>query len=108
MLQRVIDQDRQAPAADTGAPPLVRQLRELNLERSFLALWLNPRAFEPDLVQKVKNAKGPDAAFLANFLNYWKALDGLALFVAPGESLELGVAVKARTAALPGAARRVL
>ncbi len=108
MLQTLIDRDRQAPAADEAAPPLARQLRELALERSLLVLWLNPRSFEPDLEQKARAAQGAEAAFLANFLVYWKALDGVAFFLTPGDALELGAAVKARTAALPAAARRFL
>lgn len=108
MLQRIIDLDRQAPAADTTVPPVGRTLRDLGIERSLLALWLNPRTFEPDLEQKAKAAKGPEAAFLTNFLVYWKALDGVAVFASPGESLEVGLAVKARTADLPTAARQFL
>jgi hypothetical protein len=108
VLKRAIDLDRLAPSADKVDPPLTKKLRELNAEGGLIALWINPRVFEAELAHKAKEAQGPAAIFNSKALEYWKALDGIALFVKPKTDLEFGLAVKARTADLPQAAQRFL
>ncbi|MBY0526226.1 MAG: hypothetical protein K2R98_22730 [Gemmataceae bacterium] len=100
MLRRVLDLDKQAPPADSKSPPLAHQFRQLGADKGLLALWLNPRAFDADLLQRVKLFEGPDGAFLKTFATNWKALDGAALIVAPHQDLDISVAIRAKPEAL--------
>jgi hypothetical protein len=108
LIRRVIDSDRQAASADVAVPILSQRLKELSPEKALLAVWFNPRIFEADLEKKAAEAQGAGAAFLKQFLTYWKAVDGLAFFVAPQQSLDVGMGIKARTEDLPKAARQYL
>jgi len=78
----------------------------LNVGKGLFTVWVNPRAFEADLEAKAKEAKDADAAALKNFIKYWKALDGVAISVAPAKSLDVQLALKVRTEALPASARK--
>jgi hypothetical protein len=105
MLRRVLERDRQ-PAA--GEPAVARQLRLLGADKNLASLWINPRAFEPDMEQKSAAAVGPEAAVLQNVLRHWKTLDGIALGFDVRKDLELSLTVRVRTDALPAATRRLL
>jgi hypothetical protein len=106
MLRQALICERDAPAQEE--PVLGRRLRALGAGDALFALWVNPRAFDADLEAKAARAGADEAAVLRHFAVYWKALDGLAVWLRLGRDLEVGVGVQARTAELPPAARRLL
>lgn len=108
MLQRAIAADKKAAPADKETPPLARRLSRLGVDKAFLSLWLNPRAFDPELESRAGQAQAAEAAFLKTFLSNWKALDDVALYARPEEQLEFGLAVRARPAALSPGLRKFL
>jgi hypothetical protein len=108
MLQRAIDRDKNTALPDKEAPVLARRLRQLGLDRTLLTLWLNPRAFDPELEARAGQANPAEGAFLKTFLSNWKALDDVALFARPEEQLEYGLAVRARPQSLTPGLRKVL
>jgi hypothetical protein len=105
MLRRVLERTRM-PAGDE--PVVSRQLRLLGADRNLAALWINPRAFEPDMEQRAAAAVGPEAAVLQNVLRHWKTIDGLALGFDVHKDLELSLGLRLRLEALPAATRRLL
>jgi hypothetical protein len=105
MLRRVLERNRM-PAGEE--PVVSRQLRLLGADRNLAALWVNPRAFEPDMDQKAAAVVGPEATVLQNVLRHWKTLDGLALGFDVRKDLELSLALRVRAEALPAATRRLL
>jgi hypothetical protein len=105
MLRRVLERNRKQ-AADESV--VSRQLRLLNADRNLAALWINPRAFEPEMEHKAAGAAGPEAAVLQNVLRHWKTLDGLALGFDVRKDLAVSLTVRVRMEALPAATRRLL
>jgi hypothetical protein len=105
MLQEVLTRLRQeakAPttlqtALQTGAPG-----------KPLASVWINPRAFDAELQQNLKAAKGNDAAALENLLRYWKAIDSVVLSLALDADAYVNVTVQARLEALPASARKFL
>jgi hypothetical protein len=104
MLRRAIDLDQ----SQRGEPALARRLRALGLERSLLALWLNPRAFDADVEAKVARGGPTGADARKQFAAYWKALDGVALSVDLERELSVSLALQGRPKDMPVAARRFL
>lgn len=107
MVRRIIDLDNTAAAADKKVPPTARQLQSLGADHGFLSLWVNPRAFDADLNHKAEAATGAEAAFLARFQVYWKALDGVAVYTGAGEKPELNIAMRTNPLALPQPAMKL-
>jgi Protein of unknown function (DUF3352) len=105
VLKQAIDRDRKA---GDGEPAVSRQLRLLGADKHLAALWINPRAFEPEMEQRATAATGSEAAVLQSFLRHWKALDGIAVSLKLEKDLELVLSVRARMDALPAATRKVL
>jgi hypothetical protein len=108
LLLQAIDLERKAPAADKDVPPLARRLVQLGVDKALMALWINPRAFDPELDVRAGQAKGNEAAFLKTFLSNWKALDGIALFGTPTEQLEFGMTIRAKPDRLSPGLRKFL
>ena len=106
ILRQVIDLDQQNSGESES--PLAREFRLLGIDKPLAALYVNPRAFDAHLRQKAAGAAGDQAAPLQALRRYWTALDGLAFSVVLQKDLELSVAIRARTQALPPAARRLL
>ncbi len=106
-LWRIMDRDRLAPP--TAEPAVTAHLRRLGVENALAALWINPRAFEPEIQRKAAQANGPEAFVLKTVLTYWQALDGIALYgTLQKADLELGMVIQARPERLPAAAQRLL
>jgi hypothetical protein len=103
MLQQAIDVDRKLGV--DAEPPVLAQLRRLGLDKALLVVWINPRAFDPDLQQKIDGAKGDDLGALKNFAVYWKALESAAVSAALEKELTLSLAIRAKMDLLPRAAR---
>ena len=108
MLRQIIERNKQAPAVSVEEPPLARRLKELQVDKHLLALWVNPRAFDAELTQRAKTALPAEAVGLKAIQPYWRAFQGAAFFVAPGKDLEMGLAIRAKPEALPAAARKFL
>jgi hypothetical protein len=104
MLQGALDIDRSTP--QQTEPALAREFRLLGADRAVLALWINPRAFDPQLEDKARSNLA-DASALKVFGRYWSALDGVAISMELDKDLSLSVAIRGRTEDLPPAARRL-
>jgi hypothetical protein len=107
-IKSVIDRQLDANDAEADVPQVAVRLRDLGAERDFAVLWLNPRAFDAAVAAKVAAARGAEAAFLATFERYWKAIDGAAVSVSAGKDLAVKFAVQAKAEKLPAAARRLM
>jgi hypothetical protein len=92
------------PAVGTGDPPMARRMKQLGVNESPVAVLINPRSFDADVTGSAQSGKGSEQAFLKEFASYWKAVDGLAVFVNFRPSVEVGLAINARPADLPKAA----
>src|SRR5207253_2431241 len=86
--------------------PLAGQLRLLGVDRALASVWVNPRSFDAALEAKLVKATGSGAAFLKTFAACWKALEGVALTCTLTTDIELGLSVRAKADAVPGAVRR--
>src|SRR5262249_43293373 len=103
MVRQAID--LQAQPKEGGSIFVADQLQRLGISKSLMTLWINPRAFDPQLEGKARaTPSGPEAAFLQQFLRYWHACEGMALYVRPDKDLEIGLAVRAKMDSLPPAA----
>ncbi|HMF11174.1 MAG TPA: DUF3352 domain-containing protein, partial [Gemmataceae bacterium] len=90
-----------------GEPVLAQRLRQLlGAEKRVASFWINPRAFDAAVTAKAEQVQDAQKAVLANFLSYWKAVDGAAVGVGLQEDFTLTLAVRARTERLSPAARR--
>lgn len=105
MIRRAVELDR-GPA--NGESSAARQFRQLGGEGRLVRLWLNPRAFEPELRHKLTTVQGAEATVLKTFSTYWQALDSIGLSLGLDADLELALTVRARTNELPPAAQRFL
>jgi hypothetical protein len=104
-IKDAIDRDRKA---GDGEPVVAKQLRLLGADKHLAALWVNPRAFEPEMEKRAAAATGSEAAVLQSFLRHWKALDGIAVSLRLEKDLELVFSVRARMDALPAGTRKFL
>jgi len=104
-LQQALERERTVGEKE---PALIGRLRQLGADAALLTLWLNPRAFDPQLEAKIARSEVRDADMLKVFRVYWEALDGVALMLKLERELSLALAVQARTAELPAPARRFL
>jgi hypothetical protein len=96
----------QLSAEETGVPPIGRRMRQLGVSESPVAMLVNPRSFDADVLGDAQSGKGSEQAFLKQFATYWKAVDGLAVFVNFHPSIEVGLSVNVRKADLPKPAAR--
>jgi hypothetical protein len=106
ILKQLVDRDVQS-SGETESP-ISRQFRLLNVSNPLLALWINPRSFEPALEERISAASGAQAVALKNLLAYWKAIEGIGVTVGLESDLELSISVRAKLEKLPASARRFL
>jgi hypothetical protein len=121
MIRRILDLERaraskttpsgSASAPQGGEQPLegkaARQLRELDAERSLLAVWINPRAFDAALEAKIADAPAERLTAVKQFAVYWKALESVVVSLTPSEhEINIALGMRARVEALPPAARQ--
>ncbi|HEV3203648.1 MAG TPA: hypothetical protein VGY77_04665 [Gemmataceae bacterium] len=105
-LHRVIDLDRQASSKEE--PRLTKQMKQLGVDKTLAALLVNPRVFDPEMERKAALARGPESFVLKTLVNYWKALDGIALYGRIRKTdLELGMVIQAGTDRVPGPMRKM-
>ena len=104
LLRQAVERDRKGSADE---PAVARQLRQLGAERALAAVWINPRAFDAEMRRNLEKAEGADRAVQEALLRYWEALDGAAVALALEKDARLTLALRARTAGLPAAARRL-
>jgi hypothetical protein len=108
MLKRVIGLDQQARPADAEAPPVARQIRQLEADKALAAVWINPRAFDAELQQKMKAAQGGEATSLKALYGYWQALESVVLSLAVQQDLQVSLAARVKPEGLSPAARKLL
>jgi hypothetical protein len=73
-----------------------------------LSLWLNPKPYRSLLEKQAGQVKGPQLAAFNTFLQYWKALDCVGVFVTHRDDCEVTVAVEGRPNDLPPGASNML
>jgi hypothetical protein len=108
MIQQVIARahERKLEGKEKTTLSVLEQFRRLGTDKAFLALWLNPRAFDAHLKHHFKKARGPEAFIFSRLFEYWQALEALGLGVFIRKEFEVKVAVRAKTDKLPEAAQR--
>lgn len=107
ILREALSLEKKLPAEQPS--PVGKAIEELGAQRSFAAVWVNPRSFDSELDARLKKMATPEEkAFLGTFLSCWKALDGAAFTLTLTKELEMGLAVRGRAEALPPAVRRYL
>src|SRR5439155_1994684 len=104
ILREALSLEKKLPADKES--PLARQLRLLGVDRALASVWVNPRAFDAALEAKLAKAADAEAAFLKTFVACWKALEGVALTFTLTTDVEMGLTVRAKPDAIPGAVRR--
>jgi hypothetical protein len=100
-LREVIDR---MLADAKGESVSVRQLRELGLEKSLLAVWLNPRAYDAAVLARANATDAEPGHRTCSVV--WKALEGIGLGLELNRDVELKLVVRAREAELPMPMRR--
>ena len=106
ILKQLIDRDVQP--GSKAESPVSRQFHLLNVTHPLLALWINPRSFQPALEERISEATGAQAVALKNLLVYWKAIEGIGVTVGLESDLELSISIRAKLERLPASARRFL
>ena len=106
LIESVIDRQPEEPPGDKRAPFWFNMMARLNIEKSFVSLLMNPRAFDAELMGHRLTAGNAEKAFLSEFLKYWQAFEGLGIYADVDEDLEVGLAIQVRKDALPTAAQR--
>jgi hypothetical protein len=106
VLESIIDRDRTAGPVEKKPPFWSKMLGSLGLDKSLIAVLINPRVFDDDLNTQEKSANGADKAFLTEFRKYWQACDGLGVFADFAEHFEFGLALQVRKDAIPESGRR--
>jgi hypothetical protein len=104
LIRRTIEQHQAKPER---THPLVEQVQRAHAENAVATVWLNPRAFDADLQQKVKQSLGQDAQVLKSFLAYWQALDAVVVSANVADSVEAKLSLQARQQNLPKAIQRL-
>lgn len=87
-------------------PPIADRMRKLAVADAPVVCLVNPRSFDGDVANSAKTGKGSEHAFLREFSNYWKTVDGLALSLNFSPSFEIGLSLNVRKNDLPPAAAR--
>lgn len=79
------------------------RMARLGVADAAVVLLINPRAFDADIRAKVAAAARDEKPFLTTFEQVWKALDGAALFIDFGPTLDAGAVARFRPGELPPA-----
>jgi hypothetical protein len=87
-------------------PAVAQRMKRLGVNDAPIAFLIAPRAFDAELADNMKAGKPAEQAFLKEFAAYWKAVDGLAVFMNFSPAFELGLALNVRKQDLPPAAAR--
>jgi hypothetical protein len=94
-------------AQKSGAATVLAQVQRAGATQSFLTLWLNPRAFDAELQQRLRQADDFEVHGLRQFLDVWQALDAIVLSFTPHQDLELVMSIQGKTKGLSPAAERL-
>jgi hypothetical protein len=102
VLRAALEREQSSPSL---SPPVTARLRKLGIERSLLALWINPRAWDAEVLGRAAKATevGP-----RTFAVYWKALQDVGVAVKLDRDLSVSLAFRAETDKLPASARKFL
>ena len=73
-----------------------------------LSLWLNPKPYRALLEKQASLVKGAQLAAFNTFIQYWKALDCVGVFVTHRDDCEVTVAIECRPNDLPRGAANML
>jgi hypothetical protein len=94
-------------AVSTKQPAVAQRMTRLGVSEAAVCVLINPRSFDAEVAASAGTGKPSERAFLKEFGRYWRAVDGLALFLDGGTTLELGLAVSVKSADLSGDAARL-
>lgn len=100
--------DRLRTTEPVRVAPVVNCFRELGMQGRLVSLWVNPRAFDAELQQRLAAVQGAEAAALRTLWTYWQGLDGVGVSLGLETDLRLGLTVQARSDVWPIAARQFL
>jgi hypothetical protein len=95
-------------ATPKEASPFSRRFALLGREPALVRVMLSPRVFDAELASKAETAPESEAAFVKEFLQYWRSIESLGLTLALDSDVSLSLHVRAETAKLPPHARRLL
>jgi hypothetical protein len=107
MLKQAIDLDLDTPRS--AEPAAAEQLRLLGVEKSFIALWVNPRAFDAHLAARAASAATPDEVARHKAVHsFWAALDAVALAFDLDRDVGVTLTLRGDPAKTAAAWRRVM
>ena len=79
------------------APLAAKHLEQSQVKRPIASLWLNPRAFDAELLKQASQKIGPEAAFLQNVQKVWADLEGVLLTLGGDPNPELQLTLLEKT-----------
>ena len=79
---RMVSPSRSGAVPRTDESPVERALGATGPGKPLASVWINPRAFDAEMANNLKSAKGNEAAALAYIIRYWKATDAIVISVA--------------------------
>ncbi len=85
-----------------------RRFEQWGREPALVRVMLSPRVFDAELASKADTPPESEAAFVKEFLRYWRSIESLGLTLALDSDVTLSLHVRAETAKLPPHARRLL
>jgi hypothetical protein len=97
---------RKLSRREPAEPAVARRMKQLGVNEAPISFLISPRAFDAELAETMKTGKPAEQAFVRQFATYWKAVDGLAVFLNFSPAIELGLALNVRKQDLPPAAAR--
>jgi hypothetical protein len=80
----------------------------LDAKDRLFSLWVNPKPYLALLEKQASLVSGPQLAALKNFLQYWKALDCIGIFVTHRQDCEITLAIEGRPNELPAGGSNLL
>jgi len=89
-----------------GEPPVAGRMKKLGVNDSPVVWLINPRSFDADIEQTARTGDGSEQTFVKAFAQYWKAVDGLGVFLNFSPAIEVGLAVNVRQGDLPPEGRK--
>src|SRR5262245_19352594 len=101
MLHRALDLSLDQAPLERQQPFLAQELDRLGLAKSMATFWLNPRSFDAELSQKLKQANESEVIFLSAFQQIWQALDGIGLGLSAEQNLEGKLVISTQRENLP-------
>lgn len=105
ILQGVIDRHL-AKSLERAESQVMRSFRQLPTDNALMTFWINPRAFEDALA--AEHAKSDDKKALATLMQYWKAMDSMAISLVLRDNIEMRLSFQGKMVDLPTSSQKFL